>query len=136
MQIVLIVVLAILAALLFVILVGAVNATRRNRAGAERFTASLTAVDRQLASATATDRGWERGRLDAAARAAFARERPGVRAKAFDLIQVVDEPGTDSDLAVYRVTGADGAVARLTLGRRDGAWYPLSVEPQGDSAGS
>jgi type II secretory pathway pseudopilin PulG len=130
MQIALIVVLAIVAVFLVLILVGALAATVRNRRNAERFSASLTAVDRALASATASDRGWERRTLDAAARTAFARERPGTRPRAFDLIQVVDEPGTDSDLAVYRVTTADGTTTRLTLGRREGDWYARSVEDE------
>jgi hypothetical protein len=43
-------------------------------------------------------------------------------------VQIVDEPGTDQDLAVFRVTAADGAGSSLTLGRRDGAWYAASLE--------
>ena len=42
-------------------------------------------------------------------------------------MQVVDEPGTDHDLAVFRVR-AGGALSRLTLGRRDGAWYAAALE--------
>lgn len=119
----LLVVLVIIGLLIVLALAGSVAATRRNRAGAAGFTASLTAVDRQLAAATATDHGWERATLDAAARAAFAEHRPGAQPAALDLLQIVDEPGTDSDLAVYRATAAEGGAVRLTLGRREGAWY-------------
>ena len=45
-------------------------------------------------------------------------------------MQIVDEPGTDQDLAVFLVVAADGAESRLTLGRRDGAWYAASLEDQ------
>ncbi len=123
MDTILLVVLVIIGLLIVLALVGSIAATRRNRAGAARFTASLTAVDRQLAAATAEDHGWQRETLDAAARAALAEHRPGAEAATLELLQIVDEPGTDSDLAVYRATAADGAAVRLTLGRRDGAWY-------------
>jgi hypothetical protein len=125
-DIVLIVILALLGLFLVVAALGAVVATRRNRAGAAAFSASLTAVDRQLAAATASDHGWERATLDAAAREAFAAHRPGVELDELELIQIVDEPGTDSDLAVFRATAA-GASTRMTLGRRAGAWYAKAV---------
>jgi hypothetical protein len=127
-SVVLIVVLALLAALLLLALAGALGASRRNRAGAEHFSASLTSVDRQLAAALAEDRGWEPAALDAAARAAFAEHRPGTQIAALDLVRVVDAPGTDQDLAVFRVLAAGGQASELTLGRRDGAWYAASVQ--------
>lgn len=126
----LLVVLVILGLLLLLAAIGSIAATLRNRAGAARFTESLTAVDRQLAAATATDHGWERETLDAAARAAYAEHRPGAAPDALALIQIVDEPGTDSDLAIYRVTAAGGPPTVLTLGRRDGVWYAKSAEDE------
>ncbi|MDO8188657.1 hypothetical protein Q5424_17165 [Conexibacter sp. JD483] len=126
MDTVLIVILALLGLFLVVAALGAVVATRRNRAGAASFSESLTAVDRQLAAATATDHGWERTTLDAAARAAFAEHRPGTELEQLELIQIVDEPGTDSDLAVFRATAA-GASTQMTLGRRSGSWYPKAI---------
>jgi type II secretory pathway pseudopilin PulG len=124
-----IVVLVVLGVLLVLTLLGAAGASRRNRAGAERFSASLDAVDRQLAAAVAADRGWQRETLEAAAREAFAAHRPGEAIAALELTQVVDEPGTDQDLAIFRVRTADGT-SRLTLGRRDGAWYAARVEDE------
>ncbi len=129
MSVVAIVVLALLGVLLLLALVGAAGASRRNRAGAERFSASLDAVDRQLAAAVAADRGWQRETLEASAREAFAAHRPGAEIAALELTQVVDEPGTDQDLAIFRVRTADGT-SRLTLGRRDGAWYAAQVEDE------
>ena len=124
-----IVVLAVLAALLLLAIVGAAGASRRNRAREAGMQESLTAVDRQLAQAVAADHGWERGALEAAAREQFAKHRPGAEIAALELLQIVDEPGTDQDLAVFRVE-AGGARSRLTLGRRDGAWYGAAVEDE------
>lgn len=129
MDTVLIVIAVIFVLLVVVALFGAISAQRRNRAGAESFAASLTAVDRELAAATAEDHGWERDTLNAAARAAFAEHRPGVEPSTLELTQIVDEPGTDSDLAIYRIITADTAT-RLTLGRRDGEWYAKHVEDE------
>jgi type II secretory pathway pseudopilin PulG len=126
---ILIVILVLLGLLLLAAVLGSVVATRRNRAGAASFSESLTAVDRQLAAATAEDHGWERATLDAAARSAFADHRPGVKPQQLELTQIVDEPGTDSDLAIYRIA-APGGTTRLTLGRREGAWYAKAVEDE------
>jgi hypothetical protein len=123
----LIVILVLIGLFVLVIAVGALLATRRNRAAAGSFGANLLAVDRQLAAATAVDHGWKRATLDAAARSAFAEHRPGVEPQTLELAQIVDEPGTDSDLAIYRIAAA-GGTTRITLGRRDGAWYAKAVE--------
>jgi hypothetical protein len=122
-SVVLIVILAML-----VLLVGAV-ASHRNRAGEAALHENLAAIDRQLASAVAEDHGWERGALEATARAEFAERRPGAPIEQLDLVQIADEPGTDQDLAVFRVI-AGGAASRLTLGRRDGAWYAAALEDE------
>lgn len=99
--------------------VGGVIARRRQLAATEaRFDANLAQVNRDLAAAHAEDRGWERGGLDAAARAAWAHARPGTEPGELTLVQIVDRPGTDDDKAVFRST----AGARLTLGRRGGEW--------------
>jgi type II secretory pathway pseudopilin PulG len=126
-----IVVLAVLGVLLVLALAGAVGASRRNRAQAERFVTRLSEVDRQLAAALAQDRGWEPAMLDAAARKAFDVQRPGVEIATLELVQVVDEPGTDEDRAIFRVVaGATGEASRIELGRRSGAWYAAAVEDE------
>jgi hypothetical protein len=127
MSVVLIVVLAILGVLLLLAIVGSATASMRNRAQSEQFAQRLGEVDRQLAAAVAQDHGWERNALEAAARQAFAEHRPGVTVAELELLQIVDEPGTDEDLAVFRVDAA-GGTTRLTLGRREGAWYAAAVE--------
>jgi hypothetical protein len=131
-----IVVIAVLGVLLILAIVGGASASRRNRMQAEGFGEQLTAVDRQLAHALASDRGWERATLEAAARSAFAERRPGVEIAQLELVQVLDRPGTDEDLAVFRVRpSAGGAAARVTLGRRDGEWYGAAVEDESQPAG-
>jgi hypothetical protein len=126
------VVLIVLGVLLLLAILGGAAASRRNRAGAAAFEQSLAAVDRQLAAAVAADRGWEREALEAAARSQFGERRPGEAIAQLELVQVVDEPGTDRDLAVFRVmTGPSAArVSRLTLGRREGAWYATALEDE------
>ena len=124
----LIIILVLVGLLLIAIALGAVAATRRNRAGAATFDASLMAVDRQLAAATAEDHGWERATLDAAARDAFAEQQP--RRQASDA-----RAGADRRRAGHRLRPRDlphrrhrRRVTRLTLGRRNGAWYAKAVE--------
>lgn len=130
MSVVFLVVLIALGVLLLLAIIGAAMASRRNALGAIAFEQSLAAVDRQLASAVAADHGWERGALEASARSAFTEQRPDTRIAELELVQIVDEPGTDQDLAVFLVVAADGAESRLTLGRRDGAWYAAALEDQ------
>jgi type II secretory pathway pseudopilin PulG len=129
-SVVFLVVLIVLGVLLLLAIIGAAMASRRNALGAIAFEQSLAAVDRQLAAAVAADHGWERGTLEARARSAFAEERPQTRIAELSLVGIVDEPGTDQDLAIFLVVAADGAKSRLTLGRRDGAWYAASLEDQ------
>jgi hypothetical protein len=129
MSVILVVILAVLGVLLLLAILGGAVASRRNREGAAAFTESLTAVDRQLAAAIAADHGWERHTLEAVARSEHAARRPDVELLALELIQIVDEPGTDQDLASFRLTTSEGA-SRLTLGRRDGAWYAKALEDE------
>jgi hypothetical protein len=126
-SVVLVVVLVVLGVLLLLAILGGAMASRRNALGAIAFEQSLAAVDRQLAAAVAADHGWERGALEASARSAFEEQRPEAAIARLELVQIVDEPGTDQDLAVFSVD-ADGSTSRLTLGRRDGAWYAAALE--------
>ena len=126
-----VVVLVVLGVLLLLAIVGGAMASRRNRAGEEGLRERLRDVDRQLAAAVASDRGWERETLEAAARAAFAERRPAAPIAGLELVQVIDEPGTDHDLAVFRVlSGSPPGASRLTIGRRDGAWYAAALEDE------
>ena len=95
---------------------GYVASSRRYRADSASLHEEARQADQHLARAHAEDKGWERGGLEAAARAAYA-QRHGSEPQRLTLVQVVDLPGTESDEAVF---DADGE--RLVLGRRGGAW--------------
>lgn len=111
------IVLIVLAVLIVLLAIGGSMANARRRA-AERETlhAQTQDADRQLARAHAEDKGWERSRLEAAARRVYA-ERHGGEPAGLRLVQVVDRPGTEEDQAVF---DADGE--RLVLGRRGDDW--------------
>lgn len=125
----LLVVLVVLGILLVLALLGAAMASRRNRETAATFEQSLTAIDRHLAAAVAEDHGWRREMLEGTAREEFAQRRPGAAIDRLELVQIVDEPGTDQDMAVFRVVAGD-TTSHLTLGRRDGAWYAAALEDE------
>jgi hypothetical protein len=90
---------------------------KRSRPAFER---NLAQVERDLVAAAAADRGWDRERLEAAARR-IGTEQLGSEPEELTLIEVLDRPGTDEDEAVFDVR-AGGQRHRLVLGRRDGDW--------------
>ena len=89
----------------------------RSRPAFER---ALAHVDQDLAAAAASDRGWDRALLEAAARRIFFEQR-GEDPDELTLVEVIDKPGTDDDQAVFDVS-AGGDRRRVVLGRRDGDW--------------
>jgi hypothetical protein len=113
--------LIIVLAVLLVLVVGGAIARRAQLARSRgAFDASLERVNRDLATAAAQDRGWDRDTLEAAARLAFA-EQHGAEPDTLTLVEVLDRPGTDQDQAVFRAEGG-GHTHALTLGRREGSW--------------
>jgi Flp pilus assembly protein TadB len=98
--------------------------TQRARERERTLPAELRAAEQALAKAHATDKGWDRALLDAAARHAVAERFGDSPVNALQLVQVVDRPGTDADQAVFRVETADGDEHQITLGRTDGVWGP------------
>ena len=117
---------------LVVLLVLAVGGTIARRAQLARsrsaFDRSLERVNHDLATAAASDRGWDRATLEAAARRIFEQER-GAEPDSLTLVEVLDRPGTDDDRAVFRAEQG-GAAHALTLGRRGGEWVHESLAPQ------
>jgi hypothetical protein len=81
------------------------------------FERSLTEADRDLAAAAAADRGWDRDRLEAAARRVYAERHDGAQPGTLTLVEVLDRPGKDEDEAVFE---ADGQ--RVVIGRRGDDW--------------
>jgi hypothetical protein len=116
------IVVGVIVVLLIVFFIGGYIAVSRRRDAQEsELRARVEAADAALAQARAQDKGWERATIEAAARAAVAPDE----VRELHLVQVVDNPGTDADQAIFRVVGADGAERTLTLGRRDGAWVAV-----------
>jgi hypothetical protein len=85
-----------------------------------QFRARLEQANHDLAEAAAEDRGWDRAKLETAARRIYAEQR-GAEPAQLLLTEVIDRPGTDEDCAVFTVE-AEGRRETLTLGRRDGEW--------------
>ena len=110
----------------FAVLIGGGIYARNRQLARSRpaFDRALAHVDRDLAAAAATDRGWDRARLETAARRISA-EQFGAEPEALTLVEVIDRPGTDEDQAVFDVTAA-GTHHRVVLGRRDGDWIPAA----------
>jgi len=110
--------LIIVLAVLLVLIVGGFLARRRQlKRTRPAFERRLAQVERDLAAAAATDRGWDREHLEAAARA-IATQRLGREPEQLTLVEVIDKPGTEHDQAVFLVDERE----RLILGRRDGDW--------------
>jgi hypothetical protein len=118
-----VVLLVLLAVFALLVIGGYVAAERRNRARERELLRQLQEADRALAQAHASDKGWERSALEAAAQRAFAERFGNSDFDALQLVQVIDRPGTDADQAVFRVQTAD-AEHRITLGRTNGVWGP------------
>jgi hypothetical protein len=123
------IVIVVAVALIVALAVGGMLANARWRQSREaRLGASLDEVNRKLAAAHAHDKGWEPEALAAAARRFFAEQQPGEEVRDEALVAVIDKPGTDSDQAMFRFVTGTGTWL-LTLGRTDGEWFPVSLEP-------
>ena len=100
---------------------GAIAQRRRLAATEAEFRARIEQADQDLAAAHAQDKGWDRERLEAAARRVFAEQHPGHAIDELALVQVVDNPGIDADEAVFSVRGG-GHEHRVVLGRHGDDW--------------
>lgn len=115
------IVLIALAVVLVVFLVGGLTVARR-RADRPHREERIRQADRALEQARATDRGWDRELIDAAARRGLAESRPGFDPARLDLVLVDDRPGVEEDRAHLVATGPDASV-RVVLARDpSGAW--------------
>ena len=98
--------------------------TRRTQAREASLKRELAQAEDALAQAHALDKGWDRARLEAAARACAAERFGDAVVGAPQLVQVIDRPGVDADQAVFRIESSDGREHRITLGRAGGEWGP------------
>jgi hypothetical protein len=113
--------LIVLAVLILVMLLGGLAVARRrvNRPGWE---ANIEAADQALEQARASDRGWDRDLLHAAARLALEQHRPGFEAESLDLVLVDDRPGMADDRA-HLMAVRRGESVRVILARDSaGQW--------------
>ena len=112
-----IVVIAVVVVLAVLIGGGYVAGLRRQRAREVELRRRIAAANEELAAARADDRGWDRDTLDEAARHAA-----GGPVEELHLVHVEDRPGTDDDLAVYRIVQA-GRSRDVTLRRTGDQWH-------------
>jgi hypothetical protein len=85
------------------------------------FEKRLAQVNQDLAEALAADRGWDPDRLEKAARAAWAQQRPDEEPETVTLFEVLDRPGKEEDKAIFQFRSG-GREHLLTLGRIDDEW--------------
>ena len=108
--------------LVVLLIVGGVIANGRRARSLEDETRSAARdADQVLAQARASDRGWERGVLEAAAREAFAARSPAEVLELL-LVKVVDRPGMEEDQALFRVVTDAGSEEILLVRDAGGAW--------------
>jgi type VI protein secretion system component VasK len=111
--------------LVLLLIVGGLIANARHNRGLEDETRTAARdADQVLAQARASDRGWERGVLEAAAREAFAARSPA-EVRELLLVKVVDRPGTEEDQALFRVI-TDAGSEEILLVRHGDSWGPAS----------
>ena len=107
--------------LLVLLIVGGLIANeRRTRDREDETRRAAREADQVLAQARASNRGWERSLLEAAAREAFAARSPA-EVRELLLVQVVDRPGTEEDQALFRVV-TDAGSEEILLVRHGDTW--------------
>ena len=116
----------VLIVLLVLVVGGMIARAMVNRRNETEFHRRVQQADHDLAQAAAADRGWDRSVLEGAARSIYAAER-GAEPSELLLVEVLDRPGTDDDVAIFRADGG-GRHETLTLGRHDGEWRLESLE--------
>ena len=115
------VIVIVIGVLLVLLIVGGLIANeRRNRDREDETRRAAREADQVLAQARASDRGWERSLLEAAAREAFAARSPA-EVRELLLVQVVDRPGTEEDQALFRVV-TDAGSEEILLVRHGDTW--------------
>lgn len=124
----LIVVPAVLVLLVIVFAVAGDLWNRRHRARtAAELLERVKSADNALAAAIATDYGWDRSVLEAAAREAFVARHPALAGLDPVLVLVDDRPGTDEDRAVFEIIEG-GRRHAITL-LRDGDRWSAEASP-------
>ena len=115
-----IIIIVVVVLLVLLVVGGLVANGRRARDQEDETLSAAREADQVLALARASDRGWERAVLEAAAREAFAARSPA-EVRELLLMRVVDRPGTEEDQALFRVV-TDAGSEEILLVRHGGAW--------------
>src|SRR5215213_9101148 len=110
------------------IVLGLLGARARDRHQAGSWEEAVRSADAALAQAAATDRGWHREAMEAAARAALEEHRPGWRYGELHLVVVDDRPGIDEDRAQFVAVGEGGDEATVVLAREGDRWSAERVD--------
>jgi hypothetical protein len=111
------------AALLVVALLiaGTIVVRRRMERDSEAYDRHLSAVDRALEAARASDRGWDRAVMEDVVRAALNEHRPGWDYRSLELALVDDRPGVHADRAHFEATDGTERVL-IVLTRGESGW--------------
>ena len=113
-------------ALLLVLGFLGMRARDRRRAGS--WEEAVRSADGALAQAAASDRGWQREAMEAAAREALNQARPGWSYDSLNLVLVDDRPGIEEDRAHFVAIDDGGEEARVVLSRAGDRWSPERVD--------
>jgi hypothetical protein len=116
-----IVILVVAVGLVILFVGGLIVSTRHHKASEAHFRERIAQADRDLATAAAEDRGWDRAVLDAAVRQAWAQRQGAAPIDSVALVSVRDLPGTDDDEATFQIIS--GATPfELVLSRTGDLW--------------
>ena len=123
-----IVLIALAAVVALLLVLGFLGARARDRHQAGSWEEAVRSADAALAQAAASDRGWQRESMEAAARAALNEARPGWSYENLHLVLVDDRPGIDEDRAHFVAVDVGGKQARVVLSREGDRWSPERVD--------
>ena len=113
---------------LIAVILGLLGARERDRRRAGHWEEHVRSADAALAQAAASDRGWQRERMEDAARAALAEGRPGWEYGPLHLVLVDDRPGIEEDRAHFVAVGEGGDEARVVLSRQGERWVAEQID--------
>ena len=113
---------------LIAVILGLLGARARDRRRAATWSRNIAEADAALEQARASDKGWDREAMLAAARAALDEARPGTTYDELLLILVDDRPGIEEDSAHFVAPQGADEVVRVVLARRGDRWVAESVD--------
>jgi hypothetical protein len=113
---------------LIALILGFLGVRARDRRQAGSWEDHVRVADAALAQAAATDRGWHRDAMEAAARVALEQSRPDWSYGELHLVLVDDRPGIEEDRAHFVAVADAGDEARVVLSRQGDRWVAESID--------